>query len=110
LNSFAHTTLFLFWSAVRNGTFLATRRWYPASAYKSPMNSDIMNRDKSIGLQEVEQLIEKPVQTLLNQPDKIVYVAKVQAMWTALSWWPKSVLYHIASGNPESMYVFKCSL
>ena len=56
-----------------------------SSAYESPMNSGIMNGDKPIGLQEVKQLIEKPVRTLLNQLDKIVYVAQVQATWMALS-------------------------
>ena len=32
LEFLCHATLFLFWSAVKNGTFHATHRWYPASA------------------------------------------------------------------------------
>jgi hypothetical protein len=81
-----------------------------SSTYKSAINSIIMNRDESVSLQEVEQLVKKPVRTLLNKPNKIVHIIIIQDTRAALSWQSKLVLDYVASSNPESMNVLKCSL
>ena len=80
-----------------------------SGAYKSPINSGKTNLDEPVGLQGVEQLIEKPVWALLNQLNKVVHIFKVEVMRAALSQWSKLVLYNVASSNPESMDVFKHS-
>jgi hypothetical protein len=53
---------------------------------------------------------KKNSEPMLNQPNKIVHVVKVQATRAALSRRSKLVPDYITSSNPESVNALKCSL